>query len=538
MELSCESMRYLEEDRRPASCKFVELHVLHVPEDQWNVKLNKVPAEAIESFISAGFIRVYPDITLKTLRSELGALLGAGRPFEKFSFLKCVGRSLALVKSKQEKDLKVKTFAPPYAPQPELYLLPTVETDSSSQSLSPDTSSSSPDHQTYYHPPKTCPLPAGTKEPVKFPLIPQCSHQTPPTPSLDEEEEDEEEQSYSSSEKEGENGEEGLSSNKLEWAEQGCCSRKPHIQRATQLVLQNKALQPREADSAQVKVSPENRETCKKKKQYHRQNRATRDSGVTQSLGDRDSGFSLTDGLEKSKDVHALKSTGTKPTSGVIDCPVGLSRCVALTAPPSGRAFTVLAQKTTASPVFQTNREELIEEIQLVKEERKQLEWTRQELLRKGKDLLAQNRHRRNQARDSWKKKYFETKKATAPLEENLRNLRQELETFYNKLLHQLQARDNRGKPRRQGRSSIKNELIIQIMTESHEIDNLKRKLENAKMKLVTEIKLRKQAATELRALKAELAQKKSQSSHPGPTSSLCFGKTTRDRPQVQSTAT
>ena len=41
--------------------------------------------------------------------------------------------------------------------------------------------------------------------------------------------------------------------------------------------------------------------------------------------------------------------------------------------------------------------DELIEEIKLVKDERKQLEWTRQELLRKGKDLLAQNRHRRNQ---------------------------------------------------------------------------------------------------------------------------------------------
>lgn len=41
-------------------------------------------------------------------------------------------------------------------------------------------------------------------------------------------------------------------------------------------------------------------------------------------------------------------------------------------------------------------------------------------------------------------------------MEENLRNIRQELETFYNKLLHQLHARDNRGKPRRQGRSSVK----------------------------------------------------------------------------------
>lgn len=37
---------------------------------------------------------------------------------------------------------------------------------------------------------------------------------------------------------------------------------------------------------------------------------------------------------------------------------------------------------------------------------------------------------------------------------------------------------------------SFQNELIIQIMTESHEIDNLKRKVEDAKMKLLTEIKV------------------------------------------------
>lgn len=121
--------------------------------------------------------RVHPDITLKTLRSEMGTLLSAERSIDKFNFLKCVGHSLALVsaagcffsrqtvewnnadslinkftiqagetkgckacvcerehtvfftamlittitlslllqvKSKQEGDLKVKTFAPPY----------------------------------------------------------------------------------------------------------------------------------------------------------------------------------------------------------------------------------------------------------------------------------------------------------------------------------------------------------------------------------------------------------------------------------------
>ncbi|KAK2907932.1 spermatogenesis-associated protein 1 [Channa argus] len=515
MELSCESLRY-QEDRRPASCKFVELHVLCVPDDQWNVKLNKLPAEAIENFISAGFIRVYPDVTLKTLRSELCALLGTERSIDKFSFLKCVGRSLALVKTKQERDLKVKTFAPPYAPQPELYLLPTAETDCSicSQSFTPDTNSSFPDHHIYYHLSKTCSLPTGTKEAVKFPPISQCSNQPPPTPSLDEEEEEredeneerrvDEEQSYSCSEAEGDNEEEGLSSNKP--------------------VILNKALQEQEVDLPPAKESLDKEETCRKK-QNHGGNRAARDSGLAESLVDRDSGFSLTNRNRKSNNAH-IKSIRSKPTTAVAESVALLSRPVRCTSPPPGLDLASETQKTSASLSNHTTREDLIEEIKLVRDERKQLELTRQELLRKGKDLLALNRHRRNQARDSWKKKYFETKRARAPLEDNLRNLRQELETFYNRLLHQLQARDNRGKPRPQGRPSIKNELIIQIMTESHEIDDLKRKVEDAKMKLVTEIKLRKQAATELRALKVELAQKKSQPSHVGPTAYLGLGKT------------
>ncbi|KAM9848897.1 spermatogenesis-associated protein 1 [Aulostomus maculatus] len=538
MELSCESVRY-PEDRRPTSCKFVELHVLYVPDDQWNVKLNKVPAEAIDNFISAGFIRVYPDITLKALRSELGAFLGAERSIDRFSFLKCVGRNLALVKSKQERDLKVKTFAPPYAAQPELYLLPAVEESSVySQSLSPDTSSSSPDHHTYY-PSKTWSLPAETKEHIKFPHIPQCTHQPLPASSLEEEEEeeegDDERQSYTSSEAEGGHEEEVLSTSKLEWVEKGTCPRRTQNQRAAAPTASlNKVC---EAGSAQVKDSKQEEDICRKKTLQHKPSRAARDPEVAESGEDRDSGFSVTDGLRKSQDTHTFKLSGARDRSGATESPAVLSRPVRCTSPPPGLDLDTATCKSAESPDFQTNREELMEELKLVREERRQLEWKRQELLRKGKDLLAQNRHRRNQARDSWKKKYFDTKKATAPLEDTLRNLRQELETFYNKLLHQLQARDNRGKPRKQGRSSLKNELIIQIMTESHEIDNLKRKIEDAKMKLVTEIKLRKQAATELRALKAELAQKKSQSSHPGPVTSLSFRTATRDRVQVQSSS-
>lgn len=84
-----------------------------------------------------------------------------------------------------------------------------------------------------------CSMPAGTKKPIKFPLIPRCSHQPPPTQSLEEEEE-EEEQSFSSSEAEGEHREEGLSSSNFKWAEQKCCQRQHQNQRPTKSVSLNK----------------------------------------------------------------------------------------------------------------------------------------------------------------------------------------------------------------------------------------------------------------------------------------------------------
>ncbi|XP_043985443.1 spermatogenesis-associated protein 1 isoform X2 [Gambusia affinis] len=477
MELSCESVRFTEDSMRPASSKLLELHVLFVPADQWDMKLNKVPAEATESFISAGFIRVYPETTLQTLRGELAALLGTERSIHKFSFLKCVGRSLALVKGKQETNLKVKTFAPPYAAQPELYLLPTGEADSTfcSQSFTMDSSSSSPEHQ--------------------------CSQQPVSVSVLEKEHEDEEDESSCSS-----SSSEDEAPSFIRRTESEICAGKPQNQRVLKLIALRKALEICEPDSAHAVWSAETEETCRKTicqpKDTH--------SGAAESLKDHSLGFLLSDsvGNSKCKGPDREKTTRNKPTNGMLEGPAILSQPVQCTASPRG-SDSASNKAVSASLDCLSDREALMEEIKMVREERKQLEWTRQQLLRKGKDLLAQNRHRRNQARDSWKKKYFETKKTTAPLEEHLRNLRQELQLFHNKVLHQLQARE---KARRQGRTSEKNELIIQIMKESYEVDNLKRKVEDAKMKLITEIKLRKQAATELRDLKTELSQKKNQS--------------------------
>ncbi|XP_061739006.1 spermatogenesis-associated protein 1 [Nerophis ophidion] len=444
MDLSCESA-----DRRPISCKLLELHVLLVPDDHWDIKLNKVAAESTDSFISAGFIRVHPDVSLKALRTDLLDVLGSERSVDKFCFLKCVGRSLALVRSKQEKEVKVKTFAPPYAEQPELYLLPVAD-DDFSHSLSPASPVTFDPHKTWSSP----------EEALRFP------HQAPPTYSLEEEEEE-----FSSSEEEegqAEDEDENGCGKRSEWEESGQSN-----QRTSGPLLHNKG---KEEDK------------CKKKKKV--QQKASRDQ-VEETPAHR---------LGKTAEVHRCKTTSVATEGSMV-----LS-----TSPPPGLDLTMSTH---------TTREQVMEEIRLVKEARKQLEWRRQELLRKGKDLLAQNRHRRNQARDSWKKKYFDTKKATAPLEEALKSVRQELEMFYNQVLHQLHARESRSKPQKQG-ASEKNELIIQILSESHEMEDMRRQVEDAKMKLLTEMKLRKQAATELRGLKAELAQKKSQSCHLGPVAS------------------
>ncbi|XP_053369560.1 spermatogenesis-associated protein 1 [Clarias gariepinus] len=392
---------------RATASECVELHVFFVPDEQWNSRLNKVSVEAIDSFISGGFIRVHPDKSLKAIREELGSLLLRSEVMDRYYFLKCVGRSLAMVKAKQEKDLKAKSFAPPYSPYPELYLLPVKENFNShcSRSLSSGTVLYNTDSQTCY-PPRPIFAPGQTKEPTKFPLIKQGPQQYVLARSLGNE----------------------SSSSSLEGREQdtpGCEYSQLHVDRA-------ETIAPVLCDSTPRALS---------------------------------------------QPLHEQKTT----------------------------------------PELSSNRDDLLKEIRLVKEERKKLEKTRQELLRKGKELLALNRHYRNQARDKWKRRYFDTKKSTAPLEETLKRLRQELETFYNKLVQQLQARDGRNKQRRAGKlSSTKNDLIIQIMTESCEIDNLKKNIDDAKMKLDTEIKLRIQAAMELQSLKAELMQKKSQCSFAG----------------------
>ncbi|XP_016076103.1 PREDICTED: spermatogenesis-associated protein 1 [Miniopterus natalensis] len=120
----------------------------------------------------------------------------------------------------------------------------------------------------------------------------------------------------------------------------------------------------------------------------------------------------------------------------------------------------------TEISLLQIEKQKIIKQLKQVKEERRHLERIREE-------LTLQQYH----ACDSWKKKYFETKKVTASLEEILTKLQEDLELYYKKLLVQLEARQVKMRPRN--------------------------------MANITESKVRKQAISDVCTLKAELTQNK-----------------------------
>ncbi|XP_072430926.1 spermatogenesis-associated protein 1 isoform X1 [Chiloscyllium punctatum] len=553
-------------NRRTPSAGVIELHVFYVPTELWNSKLNTVSNHAINKFISAGFIRVLPELNLKTLRQQFGDLLGARTVDGTFAFLKCIGRSLAVVSAKQESELKVKSFAPPYAPQPELYLLPGVGRRQlrdlipvDNQQLSEDvlTQCSQGTHAALFDNKATaeskCSICTYQTRVSKSPNgdSTYISHQGAQStnrvsdatlrerkvndfPHKDQRTQSPEGMSIytpphrkSASRKPGEITD----------------SREPETNGFLQDIHNTRSLDinstwEQEIHSLQ-NTRDSNRKIYKSQQQEHQmqqrekditasgvgqmdsgpvvkqgRSNSTGDSGLSESLDEKDLEY-CENQRKKSQQVNqdpASIRDGQRTDQMQNNGHLTVMKNYSLPPPPPPPPLDLNLRAQFES--VPTEKEQLIAQINATKQERKCLERTREELVKKAKRLLAQNQLRRNQVRNSWKKKYFESKKLTAPLEETSCKLRKELEEYYLKLLHHLEARDLRKRPRKStGAGNPKNELIIQITTLKHEIDQLYRSVENAKMKLITEIKLRKQTTTDLRALRAELAQKKTQSS-------------------------
>ncbi|KAM9129177.1 spermatogenesis-associated protein 1 isoform 3-T3 [Pangshura tecta] len=517
---------------RPPTSELVELHVFYVPEEVWNFTLNTVSADLTSKFISAGFIRVPRHVTLRALREQLGDFLGEDAVADKFIFLKHIGKKLAVVKAKQETELKLKLFAPPHALHPELYLLPGVDhlEIAYSSSTTPDTKHFNAESRRSPHGPSTLNL--SKKEPEKSPSF----LESPQKNTLMQNQEDSSSLGWNETEKEmisvlhikpeqslnnrtrdkqiphrrkdqiGSNGslripsslnptkwESGKNptslessqknhliqdqneSNTLRWSQKdrGTISGhhvKQSIEQAKNNDTQENPIPPGRKDEIPI-VASANVENRGNLKAIRMGRNTTGDSGIPESLEDGDKEYlhnkksPQQSGIRESVTDVGIKQDDKTDKNNVNRLEYS-SQYISPPPPPS------LSINRSQVPIFQT------------------------------------------ETRDAWKKKYFETKKATASLEDILNKLRQDVELYYEKLLVQLEARDIRKRPNNVAHiANTKNTTIIQITTVQHEIDQLKRKLDNTKMKLIIEIKMRKQAASDLRALRAELAQKKIQSS-------------------------
>eukprot|EP00070_Physeter_catodon_P038109 XP_028345003.1 spermatogenesis-associated protein 1 isoform X1 [Physeter catodon] len=316
----------------------------------------------------------------EALREQLGEFLGEDPVAEKFLFLKCIGNNLAVVKAKQESELKLKSFAPPYALQPELYLLPIMDhlgnIYSASAAVSLDaqqTNNGVAEADGIIHRPLSVTL--SKEEPG---TDPSCLENT--LKKL-------------------------LNKNQ----EEAGGNSTPNENQTGNNQIGNSELPGSQEDSNNDYFSG-------KKSEF-----------LWKNEGDRTNIIRREDNQLGKKEYISLPDLIDFPS---VSCQPALS---------PGITDTSLLQIETC---------------------------------------------------DVWKKKYFETKKVTALLEEVLTKLREDLELYYKKLFIQLEAREIKMRPKNLATiTDSKNYLIIQITEVQHATDQLKRKLGTDKVTLITEIK-------------------------------------------------
>ncbi|XP_068056018.1 LOW QUALITY PROTEIN: spermatogenesis-associated protein 1 [Anomalospiza imberbis] len=543
---------------RPRTSQLLELHVFYVPEEVWNFKLNTVPVALSSKFVSAGFIRVSPHITLRVLRERLGEYLGGVTVADKFRFLKCIGKKLAVVKAKQETELELKSFAPPYALYPELYLLPGVEYfedvyplpslplqkhhiseeanrfghGSRLSSLSQEKpENGKPFLQSIRsrHQVENLEVPSpvewGEKEPIPVSHTDnkQDSNNRIPKKLFKEKDQSKSDGSFfTSSHSNPADPESGKCNLVLQTSEQNHlsqdqeeCSAPKWSYRATGTALthvnhSDEQGQGNKRPQNHIKYQKElaNMENNEHQKDTKLRRDRTQDAEILKIMEEQ-----TTDSVHKKQSLQQnrtkkirvglgekLDNQADENKQNHLTCP---KECISAPSPP----FLALTVNPAQVPVIQAAKNKMVEQLQQMKEDRRHMEKTREELSKKAKGLLEQNKLRRYHVREEWKKKYFETKKATVSLEDTLNKLQQDLELYHQKLLLQLEARDSQKRPNKT--TTSKNYTIIRIATVQHELHQLRRKLDDTKMRLLIEIKMRKQAASDLRALRAELTQKK-----------------------------
>ncbi|OPJ77401.1 spermatogenesis-associated protein 1 isoform B [Patagioenas fasciata monilis] len=466
---------------RPRTPQLVELHVFYVPEEVWNFQLNTVPVALSNKFISAGFIRVSPHITLRVLREKLGEYLGGAAVADKFKFLKCIGKKLAVLEN-QEGHSSVEW---------------------------------------------------GEKEPVS---VLHTKHEQDRNNRIQEKqiqfrEKDQNRCLFTASNSNPADWESGKSDTVSQSSQQSHLRQDPKENPApkqsdrakgTTLTLRvnRSAEQGQNIQTLQNHIKNQNElmnvEISDHQKDTKLRRGRTEDAGILNVMEDQTTEYVYKQqSLWQYRTSKCVADPGEKLDNQADENKQNNLLCPKEYISPPSPPFWAPSVNPTQVPSIQAAKNKMLEQLQEMKKDRRHMEKTREELIKKAKGLLEQNRLRRyhggiqveRKAREEWKKKYFETKKATVSLEEALNKLQQDVELYHQKLLMQLEARDSRKRPNNMTNS--KNYNIIQITTVQHELDQLRRKLDDTKMKLVIEIKMRKQAASDLRALRAELTHKK-----------------------------
>ncbi|XP_075251105.1 uncharacterized protein LOC142343225 isoform X2 [Convolutriloba macropyga] len=143
-------------------------------------------------------------------------------------------------------------------------------------------------------------------------------------------------------------------------------------------------------------------------------------------------------------------------------------------------------------------------ELARIKEERKEIELVRDDLIRKAHSVQAKAAQKRAQARDNWKKQYFEEKKKTLPLEEHALKLRREVDNLNRRVITRLEKEADAQQDHNQQLSS---QHKIVFMKLQYELDDTKQKIDEMQLKLLGEIKRRIQCKREITCLHKELKQ-------------------------------
>ncbi|KAK2496289.1 hypothetical protein MC885_004496, partial [Smutsia gigantea] len=339
-----------------------------------------------------------PYLTLQVLRERLGEFLSEDAVAEKCLFLKCIGSNLAVVKAKQESELKLKSFAPPYALQPELYLLPIMDHFGNIYSVS--------------------------------------------TVSLN-----------------------GQQTNNDVAAADGI------IHRPVSVVLpkEQPGTDPSFLENTLEELLNKNQEEAGRKPPPKENMTGKIDIGNSELTG---SSENSNNSYFSSKKSHFLwKNEDDRVNIRREENQIGKKECITLPDLidfPSRPCQPTLSPGLTGISLLRIEREKIIEQMKQVKEERRYLERIREELIKKVEKLFEQSKL----------KQYHVKNKRVVVLSKEI-------------FLYLTQ-----------------NYLIIQITEVQHVIDQLKRKLDTDKMQLIIEVK-RKQAGADLCTLKAELEQKK-----------------------------